>query len=60
MRLALIALASIVIAGCCSRQLVARDQVDIDIFDGPPCVVVVTVDGVEVMRAEHAKACNHD
>ena len=26
MRLALIALASVVIAGCCSRQLVARDQ----------------------------------
>jgi len=59
-KLALIALASVVIAGCCSRQLVARDQVDIDIFDGPPCLVIVKIDGVEAFRAEHAKACNHD
>ena len=60
MKLALIALASIVLAGCCSRQLVARDGVDIDIFDGPPCLVIVKVDGREAFRAEHRKACNHD
>lgn len=60
MKLALIALASVVIAGCCSRQLVARDQVDVDIFDGPPCLIVIKVDGVEAFRAEHKRACNHD
>lgn len=60
MKLALIALASIIMAGCCSRQLVARDGVVVDILDGPPCVVIVTVDGHEAFRAEHKRACNYE
>lgn len=51
--LGLLMFAVLLVGGCCNKNLVAKESIELKVKKGPPCVMRLFVDGEEVQVIEH-------